>query len=138
MGERKIDFHRQEEEEKKKLVPCINYWKGCGMFVPKDNMNIHVALRCNYRQVLCRLNCEKYFPFCKLEDHEMNHCKFRIISCDLCGENLPSREISNHMKQICPMRMVMCSLGCGRMFKAKDVIAHEEAGCILSCKYNCG
>lgn len=51
---------------------------------------------------------------------------------------LIANEISLHLKKQCSERMLKCSLGCGRSFKASQLSHHESFECFSQCKYNCG
>lgn len=88
MGEKRINFNRDEDFDLFKLYPCINLKLGCTEFTTKEFMETHANLRCHYRQVLCRISCDRFIPYLQLDNHEQNHCKFRIIQCDLCNASV--------------------------------------------------
>jgi len=72
------------------------------------------------------------------EDHERNHCKKREIACDVCKMPVKAEDIGRHLRNVCPLRIVKCSVSCGCSFMAKEVEYHEKEECVRPCKWNCG
>jgi hypothetical protein len=124
----------------KRQVPCPNCIFGCAEIVRFDEKDVHMHLQCKYRSVLCRIpGCNTPVRYKEREEHEVYHCKHRYITCDLCGQSdIRSFQISEHLHNRCPERMVKCSVGCGQFLKAKDLEDHEQFRCVMPCKWGCG
>lgn len=122
----------------KRIVACPNASKGCKQLFPFDYKDIHVNLKCKVRPMCCRQFCEVILPLYMREEHEVYHCKNRVMSCDACHEEMIAHEYSAHLLHSCAERIVHCKFACGRTFKAKDVAHHELHECVQPCKWNCG
>lgn len=122
----------------KDLVACKNAWFGCNKFIHHEDVNYHMENDCLFRKVLCTNNCGKFIYLCKLDEHIINHCKKRFISCYKCNQSILSEHSAYHLQNLCLERMLKCSVSCGIMLKAKDAEKHENEVCIQKCKFNCG
>jgi ankyrin repeat protein len=133
----KLKKHRSKECPKRK-VGCPNAWQGCIEILPFEVVDKHVRLTCKCRKMLCRLNCGQYTSYINRFDHEATHCIMRIIECDMCKMEVRSKEIGDHMHNVCPERMEKCRVGCGQSFQAKIMEHHETKVCSAPCKWGCG
>ena len=122
----------------KRIIACPNAYQGCTEMFTFDKKETHVNTQCKLRPMVCRQFCESIMPLNVRENHEEFHCKNRHIKCDQCGGDLIAHEYSNHLHNICSERIVHCKYACGKVFKSKDVKAHEDLECVQPCKWNCG
>jgi hypothetical protein len=70
-------------------------------------------------------------------------CLYTPITCpnnELCGKII-RKELEKHKNDICPYRIVECSLKCGLMLPLNDMDDHIASDCPklkLNCKNRCG
>ena len=122
----------------RRVCACPNAWIGCVELMPFFDIARHARLRCQWRLVNCRLCCGAVVHMCKRLDHEEIHCKKRVITCDNCKLEVISEQISDHLHNECPERDVVCKIGCGKAYKAKQIVHHETNECVAPCKWDCG
>lgn len=111
---------------------------GCREQLRFDYLETHLCLRCQFRPVNCRLNCGSKIKFYLRVQHETEHCSKREIVCWQCNDKVISENITTHLHEECPSRLLKCSIGCGQMFKASDLHYHENEICQKYCKWECG
>jgi len=114
------------------------FYPGCQFQDIRKVVIAHVEI-CPYRVVDCpyeEQGCSYESAYCKMPEH-MKECKFFIHPCP-CGITCKREEIETH-KSICPLTLVDCPYGCGkierlRMENHKDECFYVPIPCPLEFK----
>ena len=114
---------------------------GCDTKITREKMELHLKHDCGMVQEMCKLGCGMELTRDELRIHEKENCVQRIIRCEYCFIDLIFRDNSKHLKE-CPKMKVSCEL-CGEEKYRKDMTQHLEDDCpekMLDCpfvKYKC-
>ncbi|XP_054457860.1 XIAP-associated factor 1 [Anoplopoma fimbria] len=111
------NFALHETHCKRFLCLCPD----CNEPVPKEKLDQHreeqhTKVRC----VKCYLTMER----CHLEDHEADECEERLLICQFCELELPSKELDEHCL-VCGSRTELCR-DCGRYVTLRDKPDHDS------------
>lgn len=99
--------------------------QGCGMMVPRDEIQLHMIKTCTNKDswgrqyINCPARCGTRMMRKDFLEHISYACKYRLSECPLnCGNYLKFDKIQLHI-YFCPMRPVCCQPGmksCERVF----------------------
>ncbi|EEY63736.1 uncharacterized protein PITG_02219 [Phytophthora infestans T30-4] len=110
-------------------VRCRN---GCAIndLLLKDRVR-HETEVCLLRRVECAWGCNETVLANAQALHEREECELRQQSCpNRCGyNNVPVRELDEHISVKCSRRLVQCSLGCGRRTPLHTIDTHISQDC---------
>lgn len=122
----------------KRTIGCPNAYQGCAVLVTPDSLQAHLRSHCELRMVPCRQFCSMLVPWRDRDKHEAEFCKNRMLECDQCHQQMTANTYTAHLHDTCGERMVVCRIGCGQSFKARNLDAHEENDCLGYCRWECG
>jgi hypothetical protein len=96
----------------------------------------HIIHECGGSFVKCQL-CKEPVHRYQLDDHNMNHCELRCITCKWCPLSMSFNKSVEHIKE-CLQLPMECSLGCGAPGLVRSTLeGHVENDCPLF-KIPCG
>ncbi len=106
-------------------IKCPN---GCGMLVPKAELEGHLADYCPKRKLICHY-CSQYSTYGDIEEHNRT-CPDYPVRCPNECSNLryPRSSLGLHLPQ-CPCRPVPCEFqrtGCTAQVRQNDMAHHLE------------
>lgn len=71
-------------------------------------------------------------------NYQTGDCKYATLKCTLgCGECLEKNEVDEHLKDLCPRRLVTCNY-CNTQGEHKFINGEHIEQCIIECPKNCG
>ncbi|OWZ22820.1 hypothetical protein PHMEG_0002411 [Phytophthora megakarya] len=112
-----------------RYVRCRN---GCTIndLLQKDRTS-HETMVCLLRRVECKWGCKETVLASTQALHEREECELRQQSCpNRCGlNNIPVLQMDEHVSTICPRRLTVCPLGCGRRIPLHTMDAHVTQEC---------
>ena len=134
---KKIKRHlmtQHRDECPQEMVMCSN---GCGFKCKRYQLPTHL-LDCPMRIVSCP-HCQHKDEHRSITGVHLTQCPDYPIPClnNGCEENIKRRLMTQHRDE-CPHEMVMCSNGCGIVFKRHELEVHLHKTCpkrIVSCVY---
>lgn len=120
-------------------VQCPNR---CGASdVTASELAQHLEVSCLARLVPCTHGCGMHVIAAQLPAHISYTCTWRIVACpNACGARHCYKDAPDHVP-MCPERMTLCSAGCGRAMRAREVEAHVQLDCprvTVPCSHKCG
>ena len=112
---------------------------GCGMdMFPREQIE-HCKV-CEWRPASCPNECgDERLMYKEMPDHIERFCQRRILQCQECEETFEARLLEKHNTELCPHRLVPCSLGCGYDCKLCDLPRHQVhcSWRIIPCPLGC-
>jgi len=108
---------------------------GCTYRTTHGELKVHLQ-KCGYVVIKCKnQGCSSSFPRSFEQQHEQG-CKFRNVLCQSCSQWVRWTDAASH-PQVCPMELILCSLGCTLKIRRRDLRFHT-ASCnfrILQCSH---
>lgn len=102
----------------------------CGEKMVKCAMKRHRTRFCSYRKVECPLKCDTKVCARRLEDHIVNHCECRPVSCEACGDGVQQWAMKEHLSEKCRLRRISCpNEGCRWTGAFEDYSKEHELVC---------
>ncbi len=109
-----------EEDHRLHLCPLRVVMCTCGYSMPHRELEEHLRLHCNDRDIFCPQGCGQLLRQAEVEQHveflcSNKHFKYqKFVDCpNSCGQRMMIRELLEHVSYHCDKRLTECSLHCG-------------------------
>ena len=116
---------------------CIGCDYGLSEEKTLENVLVHQEKACENRRVVCK-HCQEDVPYKNMEQHMKESC---MTTCKLCADIVYSSYFEEHTTSWCNKRLVDCEQGCKEKVRWCDMQRHIDTQCaktLLTCHRNCG
>jgi len=105
---KRIELERYQDAPSAQ-INCNN----CGEIMDKTLLDEHLKKSCSKVFRWCKLGCGTKLQLLDIDNHLMNVCPKRDVSCKLCDEKVWAEDMEEHLADTCVGRVVECLNQCG-------------------------